>query len=102
MIDNDGTAERDAHLTRLLNRLAPPAQDPLFRVRVMERRQRESFRRQVVRMAGALGVGVLAAAVGNVLGDSTNEVPRIVGLAVALGAGLTVYALALRSVVRRF
>jgi len=102
MIDRDRTSSEDPDLTRLLNRLAPPPQDPLFRVRVMERKQRQWFRRQVIQMVGTLAVGVFAAAVGASFGDGTNEVARIVGLAVALGAGVAVYAVALRNVVRRF
>jgi hypothetical protein len=102
MIGRDEMSSNDTHLRQLLTQLAPPAQDPLFRVRVMERKQREWLRRQVIRTAGVLGVGILAATVGTALSGDGNEVPRIVGLGVALGAGLTVYAFALRSLVRRW
>jgi hypothetical protein len=95
-------SDNDEHLTRLLNRLAPPARDPLFRVQLMERKERERFRRSVVQLVSVLVVGLVAAGVGMTVGGGSNEMARFIALGIGVGAGVMVYALALKQLFRRF
>lgn len=94
--------DTDENLTRLLNRLAPPARDPLFRVQVMERKERQLFRRRLAWVLGALALMVVATVVGMTAGGGANEMARFMALGVGIGAGVMVYVLALRHVIRRF
>ena len=63
-------SDGDASLEALLRADLPPARDPLFRIAVLERRERQRFRRQLVT---TLTVGVFAALRGVVW----NRVVRI-------------------------
>lgn len=75
----------DDRLTVLLQESAPPARDPLFRLQVIERRERARFRR---RAAALLAAAFALALVAGVM------VPAA-GLPVAWGAGLLLPAGAL-------
>ena len=52
----------DERITAALQQDAPPARDPLFRYQLLERAERQRFRRSV-RLAIAGGVGVLVVSV---------------------------------------
>ena len=92
----------DANLTRLLDRMAPPARDPLFRVRVMERKQRQWLRRRVTSLLGILVVVAVTAVIGITASGVTYETARLIVLGVGAGAGITIYALSMRQIIRRF
>ncbi len=52
----------DARIAALLGENAPPSRDPVFRVRVMERREQRRFRQRLYTMiAGVLLILVLSA-----------------------------------------
>jgi len=91
------TDDLDSKLGALLRAGAPPERDPLFRIRVLERRERERYRRRSrALLAGALCV-TLIHAVALVLAPDvfTAGASAVLGLAI-LGAG----ALSAASVVR--
>jgi hypothetical protein len=82
------TDDVDSRLRALLLAGAPPERDPLFRIRVLERRERERYRRQsrgvVVGAAVVLGCHAVALALApDVL---TAAIGAVAGL-VLLGAG---------------
>jgi len=90
----------DKQLSRLLQRnLAPPARDPMFRIRVLERREREQFVRRVTLLVGtgiaAAGVYAVAATLGE-----TDRTVRGVGLCLALALGAAMYVPALFQAMR--
>jgi hypothetical protein len=52
----------DERITAALRHDAPPLRDPIFRLQVLERRERQMFRRRTRQaLAGAAGVGVVSA-----------------------------------------
>jgi hypothetical protein len=76
------TEDQDHRLSDLLRAEAPPARDPAFRLKVLERRERRQFQRtSFTILAGALVI-VLVAALGI----------RIGGMALQNGASLIVVA----------
>jgi hypothetical protein len=71
--------ENDERLTQLLLRNAPPLRDPLFRVQVLERRERQRFRRSVVHLLGSVSTLAVTLAVG----INMDEAARIAVLGAA-------------------
>ena len=63
MIENR-MADDDARLVELLRGALPPDRDPLFRVDVLARRERQRFRRE---LAAVLTIGAVSAVRGLVL-----------------------------------
>jgi hypothetical protein len=89
----------DQQLSRLLQTLAPPAHDPLFRIRLLERRERQQFVRRVTLLVAmgvaAAGVYAISATVGG-----TDGTVRRVGLFLALALGAAMYVPALFQAMR--
>ena len=95
------THDEDEQLTQFLQRNAPPSRDPLFRVKVLERRERQWFRRRGTRLGLVLAVAAISA-VGVSVGGKLNEVARVVGALVAVTMAVTVYAPILMRLLRRY
>ena len=95
------THDEDEQLTQFLQRNAPPSRDPLFRVKVLERRERQWFRRRVSLLGIVLAVAAISA-VGVSVGGKLNEVARVVGALVAVTMAVTVYAPILMRLLRRY
>jgi hypothetical protein len=93
------TSDDDKQLGQVLQTLAPATRDPLFRINVLERRERQQFRRRVAVLlaSGAIAVAayVLAATVA-----TTNDAARGIALAVAAVAAAAMYVPALLSAIR--
>jgi len=85
--------EKDERLTQRLQQMAPPARDPLFRVRVLERRERNRFRGQVSTVAAT----VLTLVVGSAMSGNA----QLIVLGVGLIAGVAIYASAVLQLLRR-
>ena len=85
------THDDDAMLREVLRLRAPPARDPLFRLKVHERRERALFRRRAL-LASAFALAALTvAAVGaGALGPSAADAARVLffGVLLALAGGL--------------
>ena len=80
------TDEVDETLGRLLREGAPPERDPLFRISVLERRERQRFQRRTHKL---LAITVLLAVLGIVganLGDRLLAVTLISAFCVTLVA----------------
>jgi hypothetical protein len=83
--------EQDDRLARLLLRAAPPEHDPLFRIKVLERRERQRFRRSVLLLiAGVLAI-MVALFVGFRMRGEAYEVARVVLLSTAAVVAIAVY-----------
>jgi hypothetical protein len=63
----------DERITTALQHDAPPPRDPLFRIQLLERRERQRFRRQT-QQALAAGAGVLVVSALTVSAGSTAYV----------------------------
>lgn len=89
----------DQQLSELLRSLAPPERDALFRINVLERRERREFVQRVVLLLGAGVIAVVAYAIAATVGG-TNEVARGLGLSIAGIAAAAMYVPALLKTVR--
>jgi hypothetical protein len=92
--------ELDERIAALLNEGAPPKSDPVFRIKVLERRERQRFQRKSISLAAF--VAALLASIGAARGVGANlaEVAAVVLLCVSLGA-LVVYAPVVTRILRR-
>jgi hypothetical protein len=92
----------DDRIAELLRADAPAAHDPLFRISVLERRERNRFRR----LALMLGVIALAlsviAAIGVSAGGDTAVTAVVLVIAVILAAAYTLYRPAVTRLLQRF
>jgi hypothetical protein len=92
--------DEERRLARFLRQNEPPERDPLFRVKVLERRERQWFRRRVATMLAALlAAGAIWAALA-VFGGVTHEAARIVSIGVVACLGGTLYVPALFNLFR--
>ena len=89
----------DQQLSQLLQKLAPPARDPLFRIKVLERRERQQFVRRVALVVGTAVGAVVVYAISAAAGE-TNQGVRGAGIAVALAMGAAMYVPALLQMIR--
>lgn len=58
---DDELTDREARLEKALHASLPPARDPLFRIAVLERRERRLFRRRIV---ATISVGAMVSVMG--------------------------------------
>jgi hypothetical protein len=86
--------EKDERITRLLQQMAPAPRDPLFRVKVLERRERQNYRNRVLGIVVSVTVVLVASAV-------TGGLPRQIVLGAGLAAAVVVYGAAMRQMLRR-
>lgn len=92
--------DSDEQLGRLLQgALAPAPQDPVFRIRVLERRERQQFRRRVALLVGGAVAASLIYAIGSAAAG-TMPSARVWGIALALVVGAAMYVPALVSTMR--
>ena len=92
----------DDRIGELLRADAPPARDPMFRLSVLERREREWFRqRSLVLLCGALALAVIAAIGISAGGDAAMTTVVLVVLA-ALAVGYVLYRPAVTRLLQRF
>ena len=93
---------RDVRMEQFLRANAPPTRDPVFRLKVLERREQRDFQRRLVTMFA--GVLVMLLVLGYYL--STGERALVPAGALAVGAALASASLAFRGrllgIFRRF
>ena len=93
--------EKDDRLTQRLQQMAPPPRDPLFRVKVLERRERQQFRTRVAILLSlilALGTALVMSAGAS---DGVSELARTIVLGVGLVTGVAIYVFAVARLLRR-
>jgi hypothetical protein len=83
-------SDLQARLDRALKAGGPATRDPMFRIEVLLRRERQAFRRRLIASAGAALVAAIIAALGvAVLGDTVAPGPARLALLAAAGVVLT-------------
>ena len=65
--------DSDARITSFLNEKAPPTRDPLFRLKVLERRERQRFQRRMATIACSAVVLIAIAWLGHRAGVKVAE-----------------------------
>lgn len=79
----------EARLDQALKADAPPTRDPMFRIAVLERRERAAFRRRILAGSGlAFGAAILAA-LGLAAAEGLPNGPERLAALAAIGAALT-------------
>jgi hypothetical protein len=87
----------DEPISERLRALAPATRDPLFRIKVLERRERRQFRLRVTLLLGGTVAAALIYAIGSVAAGGTS---RGLGIALILAMAATMYVPALLKVMR--
>jgi len=76
--------QQDDRIMELLQRAAPPARDPVFRLRVLERREQRQFQRRLyIMLAGVISIILVATFVMSLGGGALETSAPVVGVAVA-------------------
>lgn len=95
------TNDEDERIAALFRKDAPPERDPLFRLKVLERRERQAFRRRMLVLAlvavGIAGAGVLGA----LSTGRAFDIVRVLFFGVALSGGYFVLGPQLARYARR-
>src|SRR5262245_29180196 len=82
---------KDARIAQLLMRGAPAERDPLFQVKVLERRERQQYRRNLQTLLGAVIAISVLLAVGLNSGELFSGIARGALFAAAMGIAAVVY-----------
>ena len=82
----------DQQFANLVQAAAPPKSDPLFRLKVLEKREAERFRRRTWLSMAALAVIALSAAAGLTLRPASFDVLGVLFFGVAGSAAWVFYA----------
>jgi hypothetical protein len=90
----------DERLAALLNEGAPPKSDPVFRIGVLERRERQRFRRKSISLAVFAAALVASVWAASGVGASLAEAAALALLCISVGA-LVVYAPVVTHILRR-
>jgi hypothetical protein len=94
--------DRDQRIVDLLREYAPPARDPLFRLKVLERRERRQFqRRSFTMLAGALVIILISTLAVSSEGGSL-ETTGALAVGTALASGYLAFRGSLLRIFRRF
>ena len=91
----------DERLGALLRQDAPPARDPMFRLKVLERRETARFRRQSLFLIAVAVVLTAAAWLGVSIGGETAQTIIALVFAASLGVGYVVYRPAVTRLLQR-
>ncbi len=94
--------DRDDRIAHLLNAAAPPARDPLFRLRVMELRERRQFQRRSYTMLAAALLILLLATFGVRKGGQALETTGALIVFAALVSGYLAFRGRVLQTLRRF
>jgi hypothetical protein len=81
----------DDRITTALRHEAPPLRDPVFRLRVLERRERQRFRRRAAHTCAAMAVVAIVSALTATTGGEAYSAGSVVMFALALTTGAVIY-----------
>ena len=94
--------DRDDRIVEYLRQAAPPARDPVFRLRVLERREQRQFQRRLFTMlAGVLVIILISTFAISTRGGALGATGVLVAGA-ALASGYLVFRGRLLRILRRF
>lgn len=94
--------DRDDRMVEFLRQAAPPARDPVFRLRVLERREQRQFRRQLFTMLAGLLVIVLVSTLASGMGGGALKTTGAVVVATALASAYLAFRGRFLGILRRF
>ena len=94
--------DRDQRIADLLRENAPPARDPVFRIKVLERRERGQFRRRSFTMlTGGLSI-ILVSAFAIGIGGRALQMTGAMVLGAALAGAYPAFRRSLPQILQRF
>ena len=96
------TYKQDEPFAILLRQQAPAARDLVFRLKVLERRERREVRRRALLLLGAALAVAVISLIGVSMGGKTYETARVALFAVATAISGVTYMPALARLLRRF
>ncbi len=98
----DSEIRGDKRIAALLQEDAPPARDPVFRIGVMERRERDRFRRRSLILLAASLLIALVGAIAVAMGGRTAQTAMVLLVSAGLAAVYYFYAPLLQRLLQRF
>ena len=96
------TEDRDDRIVEFLREQAPPARDPVFRVKVLERREHRQFQRRLLTMLAAALVIILVATFGVSIGGGALETTGALVVGTALASAYLAFRGRLLRILKRF
>ena len=94
--------ERDHRIEEFLRASAPPARDPVFRLKVLERREQRQFRRRLFSMLAGVFVILLASLFALSQGIGVLVATEALAVGTALASGYLAFRGRLLRTLRRF
>jgi hypothetical protein len=94
--------DRDDRIGQFLREQAPPARDPVFRLRVLERREQRQFQRRSLTMLAAVLVIILVATFGIRIGGGALETTGALVVGTALAGAYLAFRGRFLRILRRF
>jgi hypothetical protein len=95
--------DQDNRIVDLLREAAPPARDPMFRLKVLERREHRQFqRRSFTMLAGALVIILVSTFAINIGGRALETTGSLAVVGAALASGYLAFRGRLLGILRRF
>jgi hypothetical protein len=94
--------DRDDRLVEFLCAAAPPPRDPVFRLRVLERREHRQFRRRLFTMLAGVLVILLVSAFAIRMGGRALETMGALAVGAALASAYLAFRGRLLRILRRF
>ena len=91
----------DDRITRALRQDAPPPRDPYFRLRVLERRERQRFRRRAAHTVAAMAVVAIVSALTATTGGEAYLAGSVVLFALAVTTAAVIYVPDFGRLIRR-
>jgi hypothetical protein len=96
------TEDKDQRIADLLRAVAPPARDPLFRIKVLERREHRQFQRRLFAMIVGVVVIILVATISISFGRGSMETAGVLAVGTALACSYLAFRGRVLRILRRF
>ena len=94
--------DRDDRVVDLLKAAAPPARDPVFRLKVLERREQRQFQRRWLTMLAGVLLIILLSTFAITIGERALVPTGVLAVGAALASGYLAFRGRLLRILRRF
>ena len=94
--------DRDDRIVQFLREAAPPARDPVFRLKVLERREQQQFQRRLFTMLGGALLIILASVFAIGIKGAALETAGVLITGAALASSYLAFRGRLLRILRRF
>ena len=94
--------DRDERIVEILQAGAPPARDPAFRLRVLERREQRQFQRQLAIMLAGLLAILLVSIFATGMGRAPLKTTGVLAVGIALASAYLAFRGRFLQILRRF